>query len=101
MGVLAALVSAASLVLVTTATADVVTNANDYLRTGWYPDEGAITPQLVSGPTFGQLWSADVDGQVYAQPLLSPTGTLIVATENDKLYGLDPATGNQQWMNNL
>ena len=101
MGVLAALVSAASLVLVAPATADVVTNANDYLRTGWYPDEGSITPQLVTGSTFGQLWSADVDGQVYAQPLLSPTGTLIVATENDKVYGLDPATGNQQWSTDL
>src|SRR5690348_14085498 len=78
-----------------------VTNAGDDLRTGWYPDEGAITPQLVSGGSFGQLWSASVDGQVYAQPLLSPTGTLIVATENDKVYGLDPATGAQQWMNDL
>jgi hypothetical protein len=56
------------------AVADGVTNAGDDLRMGWYPDEGAITPQLVSGGTFGQLWSASVDGQVYAQPLLSPTG---------------------------
>ena len=51
--------------------------------------------------TFGQLWSAPVDGQVYAQPLLSASGTLIVATENDKVYGLDPATGVQQWMHDL
>ncbi len=28
-------------------------------------------------------------------------GTLVVATERDKVYGLDPATGSQQWMNNL
>ena len=78
-----------------------MTNAGDDLRTGWYPDEGAITPQLVSGGTFGQLWSTPVDGQVYAQPLLSPSGTLIVATENDKVYGLDPATGAQRWMSDL
>jgi hypothetical protein len=84
---------ATSLVLAGTASADGVTNAGDDLRTGWYPDESAITPQLVSGGTFGQLWSASVDGQVYAQPLLSPTGTLIVATENDEVYGLNPATG--------
>lgn len=76
-------------------------NAGDDLRTGWYPDAGAITPQLVSGGTFGQLWSAPVDGQVYAQPLLSPTGTLIVATENDKVYGLDPSTGAPQWTTDL
>lgn len=98
---LVAVWGAAGLAFAAPATADVVTNANDYLRTGWYPDEGAITPQVVSGPTFGQLWSAPVSGQVYAQPLLSPTGTLIVATENDMVYGLDPATGNQQWSKNV
>jgi iron transport multicopper oxidase len=92
---------AASLVLAGAALAGGVTNAGDDLRTGWYPDEGAITPQLVSGGTFGQLWSASVNGQVYAQPLLSPSGTLIVATENDKVYGLNPATGAQQWINDL
>ena len=91
----------ASLALAGAATADGVTNAGDDLRTGRYPDAGAITPQLVSGGTFGQLWSAQVNGQVYAQPLLSPSGTLIVATENDKVYGLDPATGAQQWTNDL
>ena len=91
----------ASLALAGAAAADGVTNAGDDLRTGWYPDEGAITPQLVSGGTFGQLWSAQVNGQVYAQPLLSPSGTLIVATENDKVYGLNPATGAQQWTNDL
>jgi hypothetical protein len=92
---------AAGFSLAAPAMADVVTNANDDLRTGWYPDEGAITPSLVSGPTWGQLWSAPVDGQVYAQPLLAPSGTLIVATETDHVYGLDPATGSEQWSENL
>lgn len=78
-----------------------VTNSGDDLRTGWYPDESAITPQAVSGGSFGQLWSASVNGQVYAQPLLSATGILVVATENDKVYGLDPATGTQKWMTDL
>ncbi|MGZ4196179.1 MAG: hypothetical protein ACXVFQ_07405 [Solirubrobacteraceae bacterium] len=91
----------ASLALAGAAAAAGVTNSGDDLRTGWYPDEGAITPQLVSGGTFGRLWSASVDGQVYAQPLLSPTGTLTVATENNKVYGLDPSTGTQQWMHDL
>ena len=95
---LAAMVAVACLVFAAGAAADGITNSGDDLRTGWYPDEGAITPQLVSGNTFGQLWSAPVNGQVYAQPLLSPTGTsasptgmLVVATEtNDNVYGLDP-----------
>jgi iron transport multicopper oxidase len=73
-----------------------ITNAGDDLRTGWYPNEPSITPQLVSGGTFGQLWSAKVEGQVYAQPLLS-SGTLLVATEQNKVYGLDPATGTLKW----
>lgn len=73
-----------------------ITRDGDDLRTGWYPDQSSLTPQLVSGGTFGQLWSATVDGQVYAQPLLA-NGTLLVATENNKVYGLNPATGAAKW----
>ena len=71
-----------SLALAAQAGASGIGNAGDDLRTGWYPDESTLTPQLVAGGTFGQLWSAPVNGQVYAQPLLS-NGTLVVATEND------------------
>ena len=77
-----------------------VTNAGDDLRTGWYPDEPALTPQLISGGTFGQLWSTPVSGQVYAQPLLA-NGTLLVATENNLVYGLDPASGALKWASPL
>lgn len=77
-----------------------VTNSGDDLRTGWYPDQSSLTPQLVSGGTFGQLWSTVVDGQVYAQPLLA-NGTLLAATENNKVYGLNPATGATRWTLNL
>lgn len=73
-----------------------ITNSGDDLRTGWYPDEPSLTPQLVSGGTFGQLWSAPVEGQVYAQPLLD-NGTLFVATEKNRVYGLDPASGALKW----
>jgi len=85
-----------SLALAAQAGAATVTNAGGELRNGWYPDEPSLTPQLVTGGTFGQLWSAPVVGQVYAQPLLS-NGTLVVATEKDEVYGLDPATGATQW----
>ena len=73
-----------------------ITNAGDDLRTGWYPNEPSLTPALVSGGTFGQLWSTPVEGQVYAQPLLED-GTLVVATEDNKVYGLNPATGALKW----
>jgi PQQ-like domain/Protein of unknown function (DUF1573) len=76
------------------------TNAGDNLRDGWYPEQGTLTPQLVSGGTFGQMWSSTVEGQVYAQPLLT-NGEVLVATENNKVYGLDPATGAQKWSSSL
>jgi hypothetical protein len=78
------------------ALAEGITNAGDDLRTGWYPGESSLTPELVSGGTFGQMWSSPVEGQVYAQPLLD-NGTLVVATESNKVYGLNPATGALNW----
>jgi len=45
-------------------------------------------------------WSANLDAAVYAQPLVV-NGTLVAATENDSLYGLDPATGAVRWRNHL
>jgi FAD dependent oxidoreductase/HYDIN/CFA65/VesB family protein/putative pyrroloquinoline-quinone-binding quinoprotein len=77
-----------------------ITNSGGDLRTGWYPGEASITPQLVGGGSFGRLWSTPVKGQVYAQPLLDG-GTLLVATEENNLYGLDPSTGAKQWSANL
>jgi hypothetical protein len=88
------------LVLAAQAMGSGITNSGDDLRTGWYPNQPSLTPQLLSGGTFGQLWSATVEGQVYAQPLLS-NGTLLVATEANKLYGLNPTTGTQQWSKSL
>src|SRR5438552_2173802 len=73
-----------------------VTNSGDDLRDGWYPEQSTLTPQLVSGGTFGQLWSKSVEGSVYAQPLLA-NGTLLVTTENNLVYGLDPSNGALKW----
>ena len=73
-----------------------ITNSGGDLRTGWYPDEPSITPQLLSGGTFGRLWSTPVEGQVYAQPLLAD-GAVLVATEDNKVYSLNPATGAPNW----
>src|SRR5262249_51204855 len=49
-------------------------------------------PVEVSSPSFQQLFDVALDGQIYAQPLLFPGG-LLVATENNHVYVLDPATG--------
>jgi hypothetical protein len=32
-----------------------LTNSGGNLRTGWYPNEPSLTPELISGGTFGQL----------------------------------------------
>ncbi len=77
------------------ASADIGNSADD-LRTGWYPDASALSPAVVTGGAFGRLWSATVDGQVYAQPLYW-NGTVIVATEQDYVYALNAASGAQEW----
>ncbi len=77
-----------------------LTNSGGDLRTGWYPNQPSLTPELVSGGTFGRLWTTPVEGQVYTQPLLSD-GTLFVGTEDNDLYGLNPATGAVEWSKSL
>ncbi len=93
---LSAVFVALSLTLAGHASAEVVTAGGSDLRTGWYPESSSITPAVVSGGSFGRMWSANVEGSVYAQPLLA-NGTLLVATEENKVYGLDPATGALKW----
>jgi iron transport multicopper oxidase len=86
------------------ALADGITNSGADGRTGWYPN-AEISPEIVGGGTFGQLWSAPVNGQVYAQPLVATTTSggqtsesVIVATETNWVYGLDPSNkGAQRW----
>jgi len=58
----------------------------------------------VNEPTFGtvtNLWtSAQLDGQIYAEPLVVGT-TVYVATEGDSVYALDAASGAQIWRTNI
>ena len=76
------------------------TQAADEIRTGWYSNQPELSPSVVSGPSFGQLFSVGVNGQVYAQPLVSQ-GTLFVVTETNNIYGLDPETGATRWTRNV
>jgi hypothetical protein len=70
------------------------------LRDGWDPNEPALTPAAVQGGQFGQIFKTAVDGQVYAQPLIIGN-TLVVATENDRVYGLNATTGAVLWKTSL
>src|SRR5665811_1034732 len=47
----------ALLVLAAQAFGSEITNSADDLRTGWYPNNSTLTPQLVSGGSFGRLWT--------------------------------------------
>lgn len=79
---------------------DVTTISEDTLRTGWDPDEPKLAPAEVSSADFGRQFSTAVDGQVYAQPLVVGD-TVIAATERNKVYGLDSATGKINWTRSL
>jgi hypothetical protein len=76
--------------------ADEVTVSQNDLRTGWDQNERALPPSVVGGGHFGQLFSTAVNGQVYAQPLVVGSH-VIVATENDWVYGLNSVTGAVAW----
>lgn len=84
----------------TTARADEFTISQDAMRTGWDPDEPGLTPAQVSNSQFGLRFSTAVDGQVYAQPLVVG-GTVVAATEKNRVYGIDATTGAIRWNKRL
>lgn len=73
-----------------------VTGASENLRTGWYQDEPSLTPAVLEGGSFEQVFKTPLQGQIYAQPLTA-NGTLLVATEDNWVYGLDPTSGEVRW----
>ena len=77
-----------------------VTAGNDSLRTSWYPDQTTLNSDLVTGGSFGRLFSTAVTGQVYAQPLLADD-TIFVATDDNWIYGLNPRSGAVKWSRNV
>lgn len=78
-----------------------MTAASEGLRTSWYPDQPQLIPQLLEEEGgFAQNFEVEVEGQVYAQPLVS-AGTLFVATEDNRIYGIDAETGDVRWERSL
>lgn len=96
------LAAIAMLVLSAAAAAAPLTTTSDAdtLRTGWYPEATAPTPGLLEEGGFGRLFDTPVQGQVYAQPLMNE-GTLLVATEDNWIYGIDPGDGSVRWSRNV
>ncbi len=56
----------------TRAGADQYTNNGDNARDGWYPDEPNLSPTSITSGDFGQLFSTQLTGAVYGQPLGRP-----------------------------
>lgn len=82
------------------AAGDNVTNSHDTLRTAWDSDEAALAPSSITSTTFGQLFATKVQGQVYAQPLVVGS-TVVIATEDNYVYGLDAASGAIKWQRSV
>lgn len=78
------------------AKANVVTASGNNLRDGWDSREPALSPAVLKSGAFGQLFSAKVNGQVFAEPIVAGQ-TVIAATMNDWVYGLNAVTGTVNW----
>lgn len=80
-------------------------------RDGVNAQEYLLTPQNVNQAKFGKLFSCQVDGAIYAEPLWMPSLTVngsvhnvvLVATQHDSLYAFDAdsAPCQQLWHVNL
>jgi len=90
--------------------ASVVVQHNDLARTGANTSETILSPANVNSSNFGKMFTDNVDGQVYAQPLYVENmsisnGThnvVFVCTENNSVYALDADTaGITYWQTNL
>jgi hypothetical protein len=106
--VLAAGVAAAALLFVLSpafAATDVLTSHNDLARTGLNKREWILRPGNVNATDFGKLFVANVDGQIYAQPLIvaglelggGVYNVLFTVTEHDSVYAIDADTGFLLW----
>jgi len=87
----------------------VLTSRNDLNRTGANLDEKILTTANVKAPTFARLFSRQVDGQIYAQPLyvggVNGKNLVFVATEHNSVYAFDAddkrASAPPRWTMNL
>ncbi len=89
---------------------DVLTSHYDKERTGANLHESILNTSNVTPDRFGKLFAADVDGQVYAQPLyvssidISGVGVrdvVYAATMHNSVYAIDAVTGSVLWQTSL
>jgi Bacterial lectin/Bacterial Ig domain/Abnormal spindle-like microcephaly-assoc'd, ASPM-SPD-2-Hydin len=76
--------------------ADNATVSGTVARTGWDSAEPGLAPAQVTASDFGQQFSVQLDGSIYAQPLVIGN-TVVVTTEKAKVYGVSAGTGAILW----
>jgi Bacterial Ig-like domain (group 2) len=91
--------------------AGIFTYRYDVARDGVNSQEYALSPSNVNPNNFGKLFSCQVDGQVYTEPLWVPSLTvngsvrnvIFVATQHDSLFAFDADANpcQQLWHVNL
>jgi len=64
------------------------------------PQRSGIGPQTPRAGTPHRTWTAPVDGDVYAEPLVAGP-SVIVATERNTVYSLDAGSGAVRWQRHL
>lgn len=69
-------------------------------RTKYDPNEPGLAPAQVSAADFGQQFSTQLNGSVYARPLVVGD-TAFIATENNYAYGIDVRTGAISWQRSM
>jgi hypothetical protein len=93
--------------------AEVLQYHNDVRSTGQQLAETVLTPANVNASNFGKLFTATLDGQVYAQPLLKMNvnitrgsqqgihNVVYAATQHDSLYAIDANSGAVLWQDSF
>jgi len=92
---------------------NMLTQHNDNARTGANLHETILNTANVTARTFGKLWTRDVDGYLYAQPLYAQAVTIpgkgihnvvFLATAHNSVYAFDaddPKAADPIWKTNL
>lgn len=87
---------------------NVLTQHNDNSRSGLNLNETVLNTSNVNVDNFGKLFSANVDGYIFAQPLYMPAlsingathNVVYVATAGDSVFAFDADNGTPLWNKN-